>query len=108
MAKNQATQPKKQSNGCSDPDLGRPLGLNGCSDPDLERPFGLTKAALDECNIGCESGIFGSGETDGNTGCSSCCVFCLPCAVLGDFLKMPFAIACAMKRLFCSKNVPQN
>ena len=94
MAKNQATEPKKQSNGCSDPDLGR--------------PFGLTEATLDECNIGCNSGNFASGEEDGNTGCSSCCVFCIPCAFFGDLLKMPCAIACAMKSLFCSKDVPQN
>jgi hypothetical protein len=90
MAKNQATKPEEQSNDCCD----------------LGSPFGITEATLYECNIGCNSG-FATGEKSGNTGCGSCCVFCLPFAFLVDLLKMPYSGIKAVVKA-CSKDVPQN
>ncbi len=74
---------------------------------ELWRPLGFTEATIDECMTGCNSGNFASGETDGNTGCSSCCVFCIPVAFLGDLLKMPYSGIKAVVKA-CSKDVPQN
>lgn len=62
-------------------------------------PCVITKAAYNETWVGCESGHFGSGKKDGNTGCSSCCWMCFPLTITADILcAIPFGITYGIKK----------